>query len=303
MGGEPIVHAELKKGVPVIPVRPSVHARRQKWRATSFQAAALAILLLIVLVGVFAPWITIAPYDSTRFIADAYAFPSFQHPFGVDALGRDYLSRNLYAIRVSLVVGVVTASVGTLIGVPLGLLAGYFGGVADWLVMRVIEIVSVIPPLLVAILLANLIRVNVWTISLIIGLASWVPMARLVRSRVLTVRELPYVESARIVGATPWRILWRTLLPNSVSTIIVAFVLTIPNAIVTEASLSFLGMGIAPPTPDWGQMIASSLSNIYYYWYLGFFPAMMLTVTVTSISVAGDWLRDVFDPESHVKNG
>lgn len=269
----------------------------RKLHANPFQAIAATLLILIVLMGLLAPWITPAPYDSTAFVAQAYSFPSWQHPFGVDPVGRDFFSRNIYAIRVSLTIGIVTALIGALIGVPLGLLAGYARGVADWIIMRVIEITSVVPPLLIAILLASLITVNEWSISLIIGAVSWVPVARLVRSKVLTLRELPYIEAARTSGAGTGRIMWRGLLPNCYSTVVVAFVLTVPNAIVTEASLSFLGLGISPPTPDWGQMISNSLQDIVYYWYLGFFPALMLVVTVVCLSVVGDWMRDVLDPE------
>jgi len=248
--------------------------------------------------GVFAPWVTPASYSSTQFVTQAYSFPSWQHPFGIDAVGRDLFSRNIYAIRISLTIGVVTAVIGAVVGVPLGLLAGYVGGWVDWVVMRVVEITSVIPPLLIAIMLASLISVNVWTISLVIGAVSWVSIARLVRSKVLTLREMPYIESTKIAGASVWHIVWRGILPNCYSTVIVAFVLTIPSAILTEASLSFLGLGISPPTPDWGQMIANSVQDIYYYWYLGFFPALMLMVTVLCMSIVGDWMRDVLDPVS-----
>lgn len=268
---------------------------------TAFQRIALIVLVVIILLGIFAPWVTLAPYDSTLFVDHAYSFPAWPHVFGVDSVGRDFFSRNIYAIRISLTIGVVTALIGAVIGVPLGLVSGYFGGWIDWLVLRVIEVVSIVPPLLIAILLASVIPSNIWTISFIIGLVSWVPIARLVRSKVLSVREMPFVEAAIACGARSGHIMLRCLLPNSYSTVIVALVLTIPNAIVTEASLSFLGLGIAPPLPDWGQMIANSLSDIYYYWYLGFFPALMLCVTVVSISIVGDWVRDSLDPTTSLK--
>lgn len=269
---------------------------RELSEGTIFQKLAIILLSIIILMGIFAPLVTPARYDSTQFVAQSYSFPSWHHLFGIDAVGRDFFSRNIYAIRISLTIGVVTAIIGGLIGIPLGLLSGYLGGWVDWVVLRAIEIVSVVPPLLVAILLASLVVSNLWTISLVIGLVSWVPIARLVRSKVLSVRESPFVEAARLSGAKSRYIMFKCLLPNSYGTVIVALVLTIPSAIVTEASLSFLGLGISPPLPDWGQMIANSLQDIYYYWYLGFFPALMLCITVVCISVAGDWLRDVLDP-------
>ena len=264
---------------------------------TGLQRVAVVCLLLIVLAGVLAPWLPLPSYESTAFVAHTYAFPSLAHPFGIDGEGRDYLARNIYAIRVTLSIGLMTALIGALIGVPLGVAAAYLGGVTDWFVLRVIEVVSVIPPFLVAILLANLISANVLSLSVIIGLVLWVPVARLVRSKVLSVREMLFVDAARALGASRWRIALRYLLPNSYGTLIVALVLTVPTAIVTEASLSFLGLGISPPTPDWGQMISQGIQYITYYWFLALFPALLLMVTVVSLSLVGDWLRDWLDPQ------
>ncbi|MGC8486815.1 MAG: ABC transporter permease [Clostridia bacterium] len=264
---------------------------------TGLQRMACLCFLAIVLAGVLAPWLPLPSYQSTAFVSHAYAFPSWTHPFGVDGEGRDYLSRNLYAIRVTLSIGFMTALIGALIGVPLGVAAAYLGGAIDWIVLRIIEVVSVIPPFLVAILLANLITANVLSLSVIIGLVLWVPVARLVRSKVLSVREMLFVDAARSLGASRWRIAWRYLLPNSYGTLIVALVLTVPTAIVTEASLSFLGLGISPPTPDWGEMISEGIQYITYYWFLALFPALLLMLTVVSLSLAGDWLRDWLDPQ------
>ena len=264
---------------------------------TGLQRAALVCLVVIVLAGILAPWLPLPSYESTAFVSHTYAFPSLSHPFGIDGEGRDYLARNIYAIRVTLSIGLMTALIGALIGVPLGVAAAYLGGITDWIVLRVIEVVSVIPPFLVAILLANLISANVLSLSVIIGLVLWVPVARLVRSKVLSVREMLFVDAARALGASRWRLAWRYLLPNSYGTLIVALVLTVPTAIVTEASLSFLGLGISPPTPDWGQMISQGIQYITYYWFLAVFPALLLMVTVVSLSLVGDWLRDWLDPQ------
>ncbi len=263
-----------------------------------FQRLAMVLLLLTIVLGILEPWLPLPPYNAAIYVSRAYSFPTWAHPFGIDAVGRDYLSRNLYAIRTSLSIGVITAAIGALIGIPLGLVAAFWGGIVDWIVTRIVEVFSVIPPMIVAILLANFIEPTVISISLIIGLASWVPVARLVRARALTVREMPFIDAARGLGATRRRVIWVHIFPNSISTVIVALVLIIPNAIVTDASLSFLGLGISPPTPDWGHMIATSLQNISYYWYLGLFPALMLGVTTISIALVGDWLRDVLDPQS-----
>jgi ABC-type dipeptide/oligopeptide/nickel transport system permease subunit len=271
--------------------------RRLRHRTTPIQWAALVCLGVILILGVLAPWLPLPSYQSTAFVAHAYSFPSWSHPFGIDPEGRDYLSRNIYAIRVTLSIGFMTALIGAVIGVPLGVTAAYLGGVIDWVVLRLVEVLSVIPPLLVAILLANLVSANVLTLSLVIGAVLWVPVTRLVRSKVLSVREMPYVDAARALGASRWRIAWHYLLRNSFGTLVVALVLTVPTAITTEAGLSFLGLGIEPPTPDWGEMISEGLQYVTYYWYLALFPALMLLLTVVSLSLAGDWLRDWLDPQ------
>lgn len=283
------------------PTRKRILWNQLRRKTSTVQLVAMGLFLGIVLLGLIEPWLPLPRYNAALFVSQAYSFPSWAHLFGVDAVGRDYLARNIYAIRTSLSIGVITAAIGAVLGIPLGLMAGYFGGIIDWVTLRIIEIFSVVPPLLIAILLASFVQATVLTVSLIIGLVSWVPVARLVRAKALTVRELPYVDATVALGAGPQRIIWKHVFPNSFGTVIVALVLIIPNAIVTDASLSFLGLGISPPTPDWGHMIATSLQNISYYWYLGLFPALMLGVTVISIALVGDWLRDILDPESRTR--
>jgi ABC-type dipeptide/oligopeptide/nickel transport system permease subunit len=211
-------------------------------------------------------------------------------------VGRDFFSRNVYAIRVSLAIGLGAAVISTLIGIPLGALAGFFGGTVDWVIGRVLEVFQIIPPFLIAILVASLTNGGIPVLVLIISGTSWMGMCRLVRADMLAMREEDFVLAARALGVNRFRIIVRHLLPNALGPILVAFSLTIPAAIVTEAGLSVLGAGVNPPTPSWGGMIAEGLSYVSYYWFLELFPVLLLTITILSLSFVGDGLRDALDP-------
>jgi peptide/nickel transport system permease protein/oligopeptide transport system permease protein len=256
----------------------------------------LVVALVLLVAGILAPFITPASYDDTRFIANTYAFPSSAHWFGVDALGRDFFSRNVYAIRISLSIGFGAAIISALIGIPLGAVAGFYGRRIDWVISRVLEVFQIIPPFLIAILLSTLTGGGVIELILIISFTSWMNMCRLVRADVLTMREEEYVMAARAQGVGQFRIIFRHLLPNALGPMLVAFTLTVPGAIGVEAGLSLLGVGVNPPTPSWGAMISEGLSYASYYWFLELFPVLMLTITVLSLSFIGDGLRDALDP-------
>lgn len=267
-----------------------------------FQKNKLALIgfvsmLTLVACALFAPLITPAGYAEQKYLAEINGFPSFSHWFGVDAMGRDYFSRIIYGIRVSLSVGFITAVIALFIGVPLGALAGYFSGIVDWMIMRLVETFSVIPPLLVAILFVTLFGSGLQNVIIILALVSWMDVCRLVRGEILTLKEREYSTAAKAIGVKPYRVLFRHLLPNAVAPIIVGMVLCVPNAIMMEASLSFLGVGINPPTPSWGQMISDGLFYIQFYWHLTLFPAIFLALTVLSLSFIGDGLRDAMDPK------
>ena len=257
----------------------------------------LGVIFVFILATIFAPLITPAGYAEQKYLDKINSFPSLSHWFGVDAVGRDYFSRVIYGIRVSGLVGFSTAFIALFIGVPLGALAGYLGGTVDWVVMRLVETFSVIPPLLVAILFVTLFGSGLQNIIFILALVSWMDICRLVRGEVLTLKEREYSIAAKAIGAKPYRILFRHLLPNAVAPIIVGLVLCVPNAIMLEAMLSFLGVGVNPPTPSWGQMISDGLYYIQFYWHLTLFPAIFLALTVLSLSFIGDGLRDAMDPK------
>ncbi len=281
------------------PLAPSTEGWRR--RARRFAGNPLAVIglvfaVLLIAAALAAPLITPASYDDTRYVAQTYAFPSGAHLFGVDAVGRDFFSRNVYAIRVSLAIGLGAALISALIGIPLGAVAGFYGGKIDWIVSRVLEVFQVIPPFMIAILLSTLSGGGLFVLVLIISFTSWMNMCRLVRADMLALREEDFVLAAHALGVSQTRIIVRHLLPNALGPIIVAFSLTIPAAIITEAGLSFLGVGVNPPTPSWGTMIAEGLSSATYYWHLELFPVLLLTGTVLSLSFIGDGVRDALDP-------
>lgn len=285
---------------PIVP-----HPYRQRsplwfaWRRFTGNKAAIVagvVLFILILMAVFAPLITPAPPNAQLFLTEALAFPSGEHWFGVDNLGRDFYTRIVYGARVSLTIGFAAALFSVLIGIPLGALAGYFGGKADWVIMRIIELFSVVPPLLAAMLLGALTRGGYFTIVLIAALFGWVQVCLLVRAQVKAFREKEFVRAAQALGASPWYIIRRHLIPNSISPIIVGFVLAIPLAMMLEASLSFLGIGVPPPTPTWGQMINEGIDFMFFYWHLAVFPTAALAITVLATTLFGDGLRDALDP-------
>ena len=269
------------------------------WRRFTANKAAFGagiVLLIIVLMALFAPVITATGPNDQLFLTNALNFPSGAHWFGVDDLGRDFFTRIVYGARVSLGIGFSAAIFSLLVGLPLGALAGYLGGKFDWVVMRIIELFSVVPPLLAALLLATVTRGGVWAIILIAAIFGWKDVCLLVRAQVKSFREKEFIMAAQALGASPWHIVWRHLIPNSVSPIIVGFVLAIPLAMMLEASLSFLGIGVQPPTPSWGQMINVGMNFMFFYWHMAVFPTAALAVTILSASLLGDGLRDAFDP-------
>lgn len=281
---------------------PAARQRSPLWfawrRFLSNKAAVIGgiILAILILMAIFAPLITPYHPEAQDFLTEALAFPSAAHWFGVDNLGRDFYSRVVYGARVSLTIGLTAALFSILIGIPLGALAGYFGGRIDWVVMRIIEIFSVIPPLLAALLLGALTRGGYATIVFIAALFGWVQVCLLVRAQVKVFREKEFVRAAQGLGASPWYIIRRHLIPNSISPIIIGFVLSIPLAMMLEASLSFLGVGVPPPTPTWGQMINEGIDFMFFYWHLAVFPTAALAITVLATSLFGDGLRDALDP-------
>lgn len=260
----------------------------------------LGILVLSVLLASF------SPYDPERSdIANKLLPPSMSHPFGTDPLGRDLFTRVLYGGRVSLRVGLMVVMITLLIGVPVGAIAGFFGGRVDNVLMRFTDAALTLPNLLVLILLSAITREvefplfernNVVTIAVVIGVLSWMTVARLVRATFLTLRETEFIVAARGIGANNPRIMVRHILPNAVGPIIVESTLGVGWAIMEEAGLSFLGFGIQPPTPSWGNLLSNAQTHLTRHPWLAVFPGLMIFLTIIAINYIGDGLRDAFDP-------
>jgi peptide/nickel transport system permease protein len=254
----------------------------------------VAVLTLLCLSALAAP---LSPYDPNRAnLTDRFAPPSWIHLMGTDDLGRDELTRVLTGGRVSLVVGVVATAVSMVVGTLVGACAGYFGGWLDSVLMRFTELVIAFPPLFVLILLASLVGTTFWTIVLVIGLLRWMSVARLARVTFLLLKERDFVVAARALGASNRLIMWRHILPNALSPLIVSATLHVAGAILTESTLSFLGLGIQLPTPTWGNMLRSAQANMTLAPWLAFFPGLFIFLSILSINYIGDGVRDAADP-------
>ncbi len=252
-------------------------------------------VVFILFVAVFADVLTPYPYAKANF-SHAYESPNATYKLGTDPLGRDMLSRLIYGARISMVVGLGAQVLVFLIGVPIGAFAGYYGGKVDLYLMRVVDVMYAFPTLLFVILIMSALGAGLFNIFLAIGLTGWVTLCRLTRGQFLALREKEFIVAACAAGATSWRIILRHLLPNALTPIIVAVTFGVPRAIFTEAALSFIGVGINPPTPSWGQMVGEYQQYLRSYWYMATFPAVAVALTMLSFSFLGDGLRDALDP-------
>lgn len=265
---------------------------RTLWRSKP-ATVGVVILLLIVVAALFAP--LVAPYDPN---AQEFGFmipPSADHLMGTDDLGRDLFSRIVYGARISLLVGVITVTIATVVGVALGLLAGYYGGWADQVIMRYIDLQWAFPNFIIAVYLVAVFGTGLANVIVAITLAFLDDFARIVRGAVLSLRTQDFVVGARAIGAPSRRIMARHILPNAIAPVIVQATVSISAAILAEAGLSFLGLGVRPSTPTWGLILADARSFISRGWWLAVFPGLAITVTVLSINFVGDALRDMFD--------
>ncbi len=260
-------------------------------------ALAVLALLLIALVTVLAP--LLAPYDyAAQSLTDRLAPPGAAHLFGTDGLGRDVLSRLLWGGRISLAVGVGAAALTIAVGTIVGSLSGFFGGIIDQTAMRITDIFMSIPPVLLILLIVAIFEGGLWLTIVAIGFVSWPGTARLVRGEFLRLRRLEFVEAARATGVGTPRIIARHILPNAAAPLIVQISLLTAESILIESGLSYLGLGVQPPTPSWGNMLFEGRRFMDAAWWISFWPGVAIFVTVLSLNLIGDLLRDLFDPRT-----
>jgi ABC-type dipeptide/oligopeptide/nickel transport system permease subunit len=255
----------------------------------------LFFVILLTMIAIFAPVLAPEGYDHQVY-ADAWQPPSREHPMGTDPFGRDVWTRIMYGARISLAVALVVNTASLVIGMPIGASAGWFGGWFDYALMRIVDVMSAFPTLLFAILLMSMLGSGLINLFIAMSVTAWIGIARLVRGQVLSLREQDYTLAARCIGASNWRIIRRHMMPNTLAPLIVALTLGIPSAIMTEAGLSFLGIGVNAPTPSWGKMLNEYLPYMQTYPYLSVFPAIMIAITMFSFTLMGDGLREALDP-------
>ena len=234
----------------------------------------------------------IAPYNPDEIIESQTLAPSFKHWFGTDDLGRDIFSRALYGARISLTVGLVAVIISVLVGTLFGSLAGYYGGLMDGVIMRFVDVMLAFPSIFLILAIQAMLTPNIYNVMIVIGLTSWMGVARLVRGEFLRIRELQYVEAARAIGCSDLRIIFRHILPNAQAPVIVAATLGMAGAILTESALSFLGMGVQPPMPSWGNMLMDAQAYMFDAPWMSIIPGLLILLTVLSLYFVGEGLRE-----------
>ena len=278
---------------------------RDFWKALSRNRLALVggvIVLFLAALAILTP--ALAPWDPNRpDVKKILGPPSRTHLLGTDQLGRDVFSRMLYGSRVSLAVGFVSVGIAAAIGIVLGSLAGYNGGMVDGFVMRLVDLMLVFPRFFLLLAVLAFLTPSIWTIMAVIGLTGWMGVTRLVRAEFLSLKEREFVVWSQNVGATGFRVIWRHILPNALAPVLVAMTLGIPAAILTESGLSFLGIGVPPPHATWGNILNEGKETIEIGWWLSVYPGLAILVTVLSYNLLGEGIRDALDPRLRQAGG
>jgi peptide/nickel transport system permease protein len=270
----------------------------KRFRRNRFALAGAAVVALLFIVSLCAP--LIAPYDPAAI--DAYRVllpPSASHWMGTDELGRDVFTRVIYGTRISLYVGFVAVGIAVAIGTLVGLISGFYGGWIESVLMRFVDIMLCFPTFFLILAVIALLEPSIWNIMLIIGITGWMGVARLVRAEVLSIKERDYIMAARSIGASDIRILLLHILPNAAAPVLVAATLGVGGAILTESALSFLGIGVQPPMPSWGNILTSGKDYLEFAWWLSLFPGLAILVTVLAYNLLGEGIRDALDPRIH----
>ena len=268
---------------------------RKRFMKNRLAVAGSVIVLLLFAVSLLAPWI--APYDPNAIdLKRVLAPPSAGHLFGTDPLGRDVFSRMIWGAGISLKVGFVATGIAILIGTILGALAGYYGRWVDAVIMRFVDIMLCFPTFFLILAVIAILEPSIWNIMIVIGLTGWMGVTRLVRADFITLKERDFVQAARAIGAGDLRIIFLHILPNAMASVLVTATLGVAGAILTESALSFLGIGVQPPTPSWGNILTAGKDNIDIAWWLSFYPGLAILITVLGYNLLGEGIRDALDP-------
>jgi peptide/nickel transport system permease protein len=268
---------------------------RKRFLKNRLAVAGSVIVLLLFAVSLLAPWLV--PYDPNAIdLKQVLVPPSGGHPFGTDPLGRDVLSRMIWGAGISLKVGFVATGIAILIGTFLGALAGYYGRWVDALIMRFVDIMLCFPTFFLILAVIAILEPSIWNIMIVIGLTGWMGVTRLVRADFITLKERDFVQAARGIGAGDPRIIFCHILPNAMASVLVTATLGVAGAILTESALSFLGIGVQPPTPSWGNILTAGKDNIDIAWWLSLYPGLAILITVLGYNLLGEGIRDAIDP-------
>lgn len=289
---EPLHQLEKEKAEDIF-LRPGAWDRL---KANKLAVIGIWVVAFICLLAIFGPYFSAYTYDQQDLL-NVNQGPSAMHWFGTDNLGRDLFVRVLYGARISLAIGLVSALINLVIGVLYGGIAGYFGGKIDRIMMHIVDVLYGIPLLIYVILFMVVFKPGLTNIFIALGIAFWLTMARIVRGQILRLKEEEFVLAARSMGVSNWRILMRHILPNCVAPIIITMMIFIPEAIFTEAFLSFIGLGVSAPMASWGVLASEGVNSLAVYPYQLFFPAMAISITILSFTFIGDGLRDAVDPK------
>ncbi|MDD5168617.1 MAG: ABC transporter permease [Syntrophales bacterium] len=267
----------------------------RKFRSNNMTMTGSIIVVALFVLSFMAPWLS--PYDPAAIdLKDILAPPSVRHWFGTDQLGRDVLSRMIWGAGISLKVGFVATGIAVIIGTILGAVAGYYGKWVDAVIMRFVDIMLCFPTFFLILAVIAFLEPSIWNIMIIIGITGWMGITRLVRADFISLKERDFVLAARAIGASDMRIIFLHILPNAMTSILVAATLGVAGAILTESALSFLGIGVQPPTPSWGNILTAGKDNIDIAWWLSFFPGLAILITVLGYNLLGEGIRDALDP-------
>ncbi len=257
--------------------------------------AGAIVIIVLSLAAIFSSLLTRYDPDAIN-LNEIYQTPSWQHPFGTDMNGRDVFARVLFGARISMSVGFISSGLAGLIGVLIGAIAGFFGGKIDNILMRFVDLILCIPSFFLLLMVIAMLEPNIYNVMIVIAITSWPGLARMVRAEVLSVRERDYIQAAIALGIGRWRIIWRHIIPNVMAPVFVAVTLGVASAILVESGLSYLTLGVQPPTPSWGNILSDGRSVMQFAWWMTLFPGLAIFVTVLGYNLVGEGLRDALDP-------